>query len=320
MTNTYNPGSRFRLSSSYDKRIDPLTGIPGKFHSGQDFAAAAGTPIPAAASGRVVYSGPNENLGNVVIVKNDAGGYSLYGHMQDGPRSQPGQRIWQGDTVGLVGSTGRRTTGNHLHYSVITDDAGEIFKDDKVPRQGGSIGFPLNKKNTIDPAEYDRYDPRPRYLDGTGRVAQIMSGPSTGAAPGGLPPDQLNPIGDRFGKWGYSPTGVPPLAPSDGPEPFDNRYGNWGSVPAGSFGGARSSATPGDTLAATPTPSSVPSDDGNSSAYVFDPTKPPPPFSPSNYASAYRSIDKWIASLAGVEPGDPAEFSPPPIFSPLYRR
>jgi Peptidase family M23 len=202
MTNAYNPGSRFRLSSSYDKRIDPMTGIAGKFHSGQDFAARAGTPIPAAASGKVVYSGYNKNLGNVVIVKNDAGGYSLYGHMQAGDRVELGRRIWQRDTIGLVGSTGARTTDNHLHYSVITEEAGENITGTS---EDGSIGIPLNRKNTIDPAGHDNYDPTPRYLDETRRAAQLMSGTDANTTSGGLYPDRQDSFGDRFGKWGSSP-------------------------------------------------------------------------------------------------------------------
>jgi hypothetical protein len=152
-----------------------------------------------------------------------------------------------------------------------------------------------------------------------------------------LPPDEVRPpagsqsLDDRFGKWASGPAPIAPPFASDRPELFDNRFGNWGSVPAGSFGGAdspllrapekyrKSAASDGPAfMAATaaPTPSSA----DNSSAYVVDPTKPPPPFSPENYALAYRSIDKWIASLAGIEPQYPTEFSPPPIFSPFYRR
>ncbi len=108
MTNAYNPGSRFTRGSGYGERTDPMDRSKREPHAGQDFVAKAGTPIPAAASGTVVYSGFNEGLGNVVIVKNDTGGYSLYGHMLDGDRAAPGRRIWQGDTLGLVGSTGLR--------------------------------------------------------------------------------------------------------------------------------------------------------------------------------------------------------------------
>jgi murein DD-endopeptidase MepM/ murein hydrolase activator NlpD len=89
MTNAYNPGSRFTPSSPYGPRTNPVTG-KAELHAGQDFAARAGTPIPAATSGTVVYSGLNKGFGNVVIVKNDAGGYSLYGHMQDGDQAALG--------------------------------------------------------------------------------------------------------------------------------------------------------------------------------------------------------------------------------------
>jgi hypothetical protein len=82
----------------------------------------------------------------------------------------------------------------------------------------------------------------------------------------------------------------------------------------------RNSAAPDGPASAPAAPTPSPSNADNSPAYVFDPAKPPPPFTLSNYASAYGNINKWIASLAGVEPENPTEFQVPPIFSPLYRR
>ena len=113
MKNTYNPGAGFELRSPYGLRIDPKT-REQKFHAGQDFRARAGTPILAAASGTVIYSGFNALFGNVVVIKNDAGGCSLYAHIHDGVRTELGRRVWQGDTLGHVGSTGK-STGPHLH-------------------------------------------------------------------------------------------------------------------------------------------------------------------------------------------------------------
>ena len=69
MPNGYKPNFPFKVSSPYGDRSDPDTGIP-KFHSGLDYAAPAGTPIPTAASGVVVYSGRNSSFGNVVVVRN----------------------------------------------------------------------------------------------------------------------------------------------------------------------------------------------------------------------------------------------------------
>jgi murein DD-endopeptidase MepM/ murein hydrolase activator NlpD len=86
MSGPYEPGSGFKPPSSYGWRIHPLDASKREFHAGQDFGARAGTPIHAATSGVVVYSGYNEGYGNVVIVKNDTGEYSLYGHMRDGDR------------------------------------------------------------------------------------------------------------------------------------------------------------------------------------------------------------------------------------------
>jgi Peptidase family M23 len=182
----YNPGPAFKASSHYGYRDSlfekPRPGQEKKqeFHSGQDYAAPAGTPIPNAASGVVVYSGFNKNLGNVVIVRNDRGDYSLYGHLQNGDRAQLGQRLEEGDTIGAVGQTGNRVKGVHLHYSVIRPEAGAIIE--KGPGNGGPIGIHLDGFTTNDPAGLAR------YLDDYKRAAEIMSGGNTNLTPGALPP------------------------------------------------------------------------------------------------------------------------------------
>lgn len=213
MSDPYNPGSRFRLGSPYGDRRDPFTGKV-QFHSGQDFGAAEGTPIPAATPGVVVYSGFNDRLGNTVIVKNPAG-YSLYAHMQDGaPRAQEGQSIWPGDTIGHVGSTGARTTGNHLHYSVLKNDASI-----RHGNAGGKIGVALDDKNTLDPSTYDTAVP---YADQTLRAERGMFGPNDtsdaltfrdhGSPVAPAAPaqswlrsfDRNGSLADRFGDWRLS--------------------------------------------------------------------------------------------------------------------
>ena len=121
-----------------------------EFHRGLDFKAKAGTDIPAAATGTVVYSGRNEGLGNTVIVKDSEGYFHLYAHMQDGGRMpRRGDSVKQGDIVGQVGSTGLRTTGPHLHYSVLDKMSG-VRKAD-----GGSLGVKLSDA-AINPSTYDR--------------------------------------------------------------------------------------------------------------------------------------------------------------------
>ena len=238
----YKPGTPFKVSSPYGYREDPIeksrrTMEPSQkrkpeFHSGQDYAAPAGTPIPDAASGTVVYSGFNKNLGNVVIVKNDRGDYSLYGHMRDGDRAQLGRHLNEGDTIGAVGQTGDRVRGVHLHYSVIRPEAGAIIE--KGPGDGGPIGIHLDGFTTSDPTGL------PRYLDESQRAAEIMSGlDEKSSRNGGAPPDR--PGSPFFNPFNPAPAaGFVPLpnapAVSDDSANFADRFGKWAARPFGGIG------------------------------------------------------------------------------------
>jgi LysM repeat protein len=87
-------------------------------HRGVDLAAPIGTPIKAAATGRVTFArnGYNGGFGNLVIVVHDNGTETLYAH-QSKINTSVGARISQGDVIGYVGNTGR-STGPHLHFEV----------------------------------------------------------------------------------------------------------------------------------------------------------------------------------------------------------
>ena len=92
-------------------------GIHG--HNGIDIAASVGTPIYAAASGRVILakSGSwNGGYGNYIIISHPNGTQTLYAHCNKIYVSN-GARVEKGDTIGSVGSTGR-STGSHLHFVV----------------------------------------------------------------------------------------------------------------------------------------------------------------------------------------------------------
>ena len=110
-----------RISSEYGWRKNPVTGV-NKLHAGTDFAAPAGTPIYAAASGYVQVAGwSSGGYGNYVIIyhgkMSDGNQYStLYGHMKSVATSA-GKYVKQGELIGYVGSTGN-STGNHLHLEV----------------------------------------------------------------------------------------------------------------------------------------------------------------------------------------------------------
>lgn len=92
-------------------------GIHG--YNGVDLAAPYGTPILAAAAGQVIVSrdyGWNGGYGNYIVIQHDNGTQTLYAHTSSNI-VYVGQRIFQGQVVGYVGSTGK-STGAHLHFEV----------------------------------------------------------------------------------------------------------------------------------------------------------------------------------------------------------
>ena len=107
--------SKFRWSSSYGKRIDPIAGV-SSFHTGTDMACPTGTPIYAAMSGTIATAGVSRVYGNYVIIEHGNGYQTLYAHMSKIIATK-GQWVSQGTRIGLVGSTGY-STGPHLHFTV----------------------------------------------------------------------------------------------------------------------------------------------------------------------------------------------------------
>lgn len=109
--------SSHRVTSSFGWRTHPITGRQ-HLHGGLDIAAPNGTPILAAKAGVVVISQYGSSYGNYVVLSHPDGTRTLYAHMSQRNVSA-GDTVRQGQTVGLVGSTGS-STGNHLHFETWT--------------------------------------------------------------------------------------------------------------------------------------------------------------------------------------------------------
>lgn len=104
-----------RVTSQFGRRTDPING-EHRSHHGIDIAAPRGTPIGAAAAGKVIFAGRRGGYGNTVIIEQSDGKQTLYAHAEQLLVSV-GEQVSVGQTIATVGSTGR-STGPHLHFEV----------------------------------------------------------------------------------------------------------------------------------------------------------------------------------------------------------
>jgi murein DD-endopeptidase MepM/ murein hydrolase activator NlpD len=105
-------------SDSSGKPIDAAAGSPfgmrnGKPHNGTDFPTPIGTPVKAPESGLISRTGSDKMNGNFVVIKSGDTDHFLL-HLSKINVSD-GQRVKQGEVVGLSGNTGH-STGPHLHW------------------------------------------------------------------------------------------------------------------------------------------------------------------------------------------------------------
>jgi murein DD-endopeptidase MepM/ murein hydrolase activator NlpD len=108
------PLKKFRLSSPFGWRHDPITGVR-RYHAAVDMAAATGTPVRSAMDGKVASIGYNSVYGNFIILTHDGGYQTLYAHLS-AVSVKKDNRVVQGAKIGEVGNTGY-STGPHLHFA-----------------------------------------------------------------------------------------------------------------------------------------------------------------------------------------------------------
>ncbi len=127
------PIAHARVSSHFNPgRFHPVL---HKFrsHKGTDFAARRGTKIMATGNGVIKHLGRKGGLGRAIIIQHKDGYTTTYAHMSRYKKGlKVGQKIYQGDIIGYVGSSGL-ATGPHLHYE---------FRKNNKPMDSMSASLP----------------------------------------------------------------------------------------------------------------------------------------------------------------------------------
>ena len=106
---------RHVLARSQRQRFGGLRG-----HQGTDNFAACGTPLAAYTKGVVQFTGTHGAAGNYVVVRRPGGGSYAYMHMRAPAEVEVGDRVFAGQRLGNVGSTGRASEC-HLHFELWSE-------------------------------------------------------------------------------------------------------------------------------------------------------------------------------------------------------
>lgn len=122
-----------KITSRFGYRTDPKTGQQNTFHNGIDLAVPVGTPIKSPMPGIVFALNSGGIGGNEIVLKHDNGYKTGYSHLSK-QLVKKGDKVKQGDVIGLSGNTGK-STGPHLHLT-LTDPSGAKVDPQKMIYSG----------------------------------------------------------------------------------------------------------------------------------------------------------------------------------------
>jgi len=103
------------ITSGFGNRINPLSGYK-TFHCGLDIGAEIGTPVKAAADGRVIFSGWKDAYGKIIVIQHKNDYITVYAHNSE-LLVDENEVVKKGQKIALSGMTGA-TTGPHLHFEI----------------------------------------------------------------------------------------------------------------------------------------------------------------------------------------------------------
>lgn len=104
------------VSGTITSRFGVNSRVRSSSHTGLDIATSTGTPIKAAASGTVTFSGWKGSYGYMIVISHGNGVQTYYGHCS-ALYASVGETVSQGEVIAAVGSTGN-STGPHLHLEI----------------------------------------------------------------------------------------------------------------------------------------------------------------------------------------------------------
>jgi murein DD-endopeptidase MepM/ murein hydrolase activator NlpD len=122
-----------RITSGFANRFHPIL-QQWRAHLGVDYGAPNGAPVRTVGDGVVEFAGVQNGFGNVVMVRHGNKDETVYAHLSR-IMVRPGQKVSQGEHIGLVGATGW-ATGPHLHFEFRVNG---VHRDPlQVAREGAS--------------------------------------------------------------------------------------------------------------------------------------------------------------------------------------